>query len=109
MASVQIIEAAHFYNPGKRGARGGAAQNDKVWGIAKVGNTLVRFWGRRNGALEFKTEVNGIPHDLVEQKLAKGYERMGPNYRALFVPQLERDMPRQYYSAMSRGQLNTNH
>lgn len=109
MALVQIIEAAHFYNEGKRGARGGAAQNDKVWGLAKVGNTLVRFWGRRNGQLKFKTEINGIPHDLVAEKIGKGYERMGSNYRAMLAPRLEADMPSQYYSAMSRGQLNTNH
>lgn len=109
MAQVQILAAAHYYDEGARGARGGAASNDKVWGIAKVGSTLVRFWGRRNGALKFKTEINGIPHDLLRAKLAKGYETMGPNYQAMFAPRLAQDMPSQYYSAMSRGQLNTRH
>lgn len=109
MALVQILAAAHFYSEGSRGARGGAPSNDKVWGIAKVGSTLVRFWGRRGGKMKFKTEINGMPHELLNEKLAKGYELMGANYQAMFTPQLASDMPRQYYSAMSRGQLNTNH
>jgi hypothetical protein len=109
MAQVQILVAAHFYNEGARGRNGGAPKNDKVWGLAKVGTTMVRFWGRRNGGLKFKTEINGIPHDLIGSKLEKGYMEMGPNSMAALVPELERDMPRQYYSAMSRGQLNTRH
>jgi hypothetical protein len=109
MAQVEIITAAHFFKEGERGARGGAAQNDKVWGLAKVGTTLVRFWGRRNGQLKFKTEINGVPADLLRQKLAKGYEVMGNNYRAILAPRLATDMPSQYFSAMARGKLNTNH
>lgn len=109
MAQVQILVAAHFHNEGNRGMRGGAAQNDKVWGLAKVGTTLVRFWGRRNGALKFKTEINGVPHDLLRAKLDKGYWEMGPNSMAALTPRLAQDMPSQYYSAMSRGQLNTRH
>jgi len=108
-AQIEIIAAAHFYNEGKRGIRGGAAQNDKVWGLAKIGNTLVRFWGRRNGALKFKTEINGVPADLLRSKLAKGYETMGGNYMAMLTPRLKADMPSQYYSAMARGALNTRH
>jgi hypothetical protein len=109
MAQVEILAAAHYYEAGARGRRGGAAQNDKVWGIAKVGNTMVRFWGRRNGKLSFKTEINGMPHDLLREKLIKGYELMGNNYQAAFAPTLKSAMPSQYYSAMSRGQLNTRH
>lgn len=109
MAQIEIITAAHFYNEGARGARGGAASNDKVWGLARIQGTLVRFWGRRNGALKFKTEINGVPRDLIRSKLAKGYETMGHNYMTALAPRLERDMPSQYYSAMSRGQLNTRH
>lgn len=41
MAQVEILAAAHFYNEGPRGDRGGAPSNDKVWGIAKVGTTMV--------------------------------------------------------------------
>jgi hypothetical protein len=108
-AQIEIIAAAHFYKSGARGMNGGAAQNDKVWGLAKIGNTLVRFWGRRNGQLKFKTEINGIPHDLLREKLDKGYETMGGNYMAMLTPRLKADMPSQYYSAMSRGQLNTRH
>lgn len=109
MAQIEIIAAAHYYEAGARGARGGAAQNDKVWGVAKIGTTLVRFWGRRNGALKFKTEINGMPHELLREKLIKGYELMGSNYQAMFAPTLKSAMPSQYYSAMSRGQLNTRH
>jgi hypothetical protein len=108
-AQIEILAATHFYNEGQRGRQGGAAQNDKVWGIAKIGNTLVRFWGRRNGQLKFKTEIHGMPHDLLRQKLIKGYELMGSNYQAMFAPTLRSAMPSQYYSAMSRGQLNTRH
>lgn len=109
MAQVEIIVAAHFYNEGSRGEAGGAPSNDKLWGLAKIGTTLVRFWGRRNGALKFKTEINGVPSDLLRSKLAKGYEVMGDNYRAILTPRLVQDMPSQYFSAMSRGQLNTRH
>jgi len=109
MAQIEIITAAHFYNPGARGMRGGADQNDKVWGLARIQGTLVRFWGRRNGALKFKTEINGIPHDLLRKKLEKGYMTMGSNSMASLTPRLARDMPSQYFRAMSRGQLNTQH
>jgi hypothetical protein len=109
MAQVEILVAAHFHNEGERGLRGGAAQNDKVWGLAKIGTTMVRFWGRRNGKLKFKTEINGMPRDLLRAKLNKGYEVMGNNYQAILAPRLAADMPSQYFSAMSRGQLNTRH
>jgi len=109
MAQVEILVAAHYFNEGTRGMNGGAAQNDKLWGLAKIGTTLVRFWGRRNGKLKFKTEINGAPRELLRQKLAKGYEEMGHNYQAALAPRLAADMPSQYYSAMSRGQLNTRH
>jgi len=109
MAQVQILVAAHFYNPGVRGMRGGADQNDKVWGLAKVQGTLVRFWGRRNGPLQSKTEINGVPHDLLRKKLEKGYMAMGANSMAALVPTLERDIPSDYFRAMARGQLNTRH
>jgi hypothetical protein len=109
MAQVEILAAAHFLNEGARGRAGGAAQNDKVWGIAKIGTSMVRFWGRRNGQLKFKTEVNGMPHDLLREKLIKGYELMGSNYQAMFTPTLKSAMPSQYFSAMARGQINTRH
>jgi hypothetical protein len=109
VAQVQILAAAHFYNEGARGRAGGAASNDKIWGIARVGTTLVRFWGRRNGALKFKTEINGTPTALLGEKICKGYMVMGENSIAALTPRLVQDMPSQYYSAMSRGQLNTRH
>lgn len=109
MAQVQILAAAHFHQPGVRGMRGGADQNDKVWGIAKVGSTLVRFWGRRGGKMRFKTEINGMPHELLNEKLAKGYELMGANYQAMFTPTLAADMPSMYYSDLARGRVNTQH
>ena len=109
MAKIEIITAAHFYNEGSRGRNGGAAASDKVWGLAKIQGTLVRFWGRRNGALKFKTEINGVPYDLLQSKLDKGYEEMGHNYRAALTPRLERDMPSQYFTALARGKVNTNH
>lgn len=109
MAQVEILVAAHYYDEGARGRRGGAPSNDKIWGIAKVGSTMVRFWGRRNGALKFKTEIDGLPRDLLHKKLEKGYMTMGNNTIDWLVPRLAQDMPSQYYSAMSRGKLNTRH
>lgn len=50
-----------------------------------------------------------MPHELLREKLIKGYELMGSNYQAMFAPTLKSAMPSQYYSAMSRGQLNTRH
>ncbi len=108
-AQIEIIAAAHYYKGGERKARGGAAQNDKVWGIAKIGSTLVRFWGRRNGKLSFKTEINGMPHELLREKLIKGYDLMSKTYQELLTPKLQSDMPSMFYSAMSRGTLNTRH
>jgi hypothetical protein len=108
-AKIELVVAAHFFNEGERGARGGAPSNDKVWGLVRIQGTLVRFWGRRNGALEFKTEINGVPHDLLRAKLAKGYEEMGNNYRAILTPHLESNIPSQYFRALSTGRVNTKH
>lgn len=111
MAQVQVLAVAHYFKEGSRGMCGGAAQNDKIWGLAKVGSTMVRFWGRRNGGLKFKTEVHGIgsPIELLKAKVRKGYEEMGPRTTKEFCPTLEQDLVSHYYSAMSRGIVNTQH
>jgi hypothetical protein len=111
MAQIELIAAARFFNEGSRGMRGGAAQNDKIWGIARVQGTLVRFWGRRNGGLKFKTEIGGLRPLLntLSEKTAKGYDEMGPRTTAELCPTLMSDLSSHYYSAMSRGKLNTRH
>lgn len=116
---VQIVKMAHFYKEGARGSKGGAAQNDKVWGIAKVGNTTVAFWGRRGGTLKFKTYLKGQEY----KALAKYMEKTGartdgggiytpinnPSMRDLLVPGLTENMVSDYFRAMGKGKLNTLH
>jgi hypothetical protein len=109
MIQVQVLAAAHFYNAGARGMRGGADQNDKVWGLAKIGNTTVRFWGRRNGKLKFKTETGALPHELLNAKIEKGYYEVGQRRLQELCPTLEADLRSDYFSDMSRGKLNTRH
>lgn len=118
-ASVEITKFAAFYNEGARGARGGAASNDKVWGIAVVNGCTVNFWGRRNGVLKFKT----FPKGTEAKAAAKYAEKIGGRtdggdvytpvagaaMRTALCPSLEQDVRSYFYSAMSRGTLNTKH
>lgn len=112
-ATVEILGFGHAYNEGERGMAGGAAQNDKIWGYGRVGNTLVSFWGRRGGALRFKTffasekaEVEAIYASKVKSKyIAIRNESMMETLR----PGLKEGIIAAYYSAMSKGKLNTNH
>lgn len=121
MSKVEILKFAHFYNEGARGARGGAAQNDKIWGLAKVDNKLVRFWGRRNGVIKFKTHLLGQLGALNEEYGLKTggradggdiYDGVKPSNTALIgslVPNLAQKITSHFYSAMSTGKLNTKH
>lgn len=118
-ASVEISRFGAFYNEGERGARGGAASNDKVWGIAVVNGTLVNFWGRRNGVLKFKT----FPKGTERKAAAKWAEKIGGRtdggdvytpvtneaMRRTLCPSLEQDVRSYYFRAMSKGTLNTKH
>ena len=117
--NVTIVKFGHFYNEGERGARGNAPQNDKVWGIAKIGTTTVNFWGRRNGVLKFKTCLNtqlGKVAEKWEEKIG-GRTDGGDIYTpvtsvemiATLCPTLEKDVSHFYYKAMASGKLNTNH
>lgn len=120
MANVQIIKLGHVYNEGARGEKGGAASNDKVWGIAKIENSLVSFSGRRNGKLKFKTHLKGS-----EAKLnAKWGEKIGGRtdggdiytvinpdsaMASTLCPKLKSDVESHFYSDMAKGKLNTRH
>lgn len=118
MAQVEVLRFCAFYNEGIRGAVGGAPKNDKVWGIAKVGTTLVTFWGRRNGALRFKTQLNTPANqtDLVTQfaqrcSNRRNRDRYSPisnlEMRDALCPNLVGQITHHYFSSMSRGTLNT--
>lgn len=121
MSKVEILNFAHFYNEGARGAKGGAAQNDKIWGVAKIDNKLVRFWGRRNGTLKFKTQLLNQLADLQEQYGLKTggrtdggdiYDGIKPSNKALInslVPNLAAQITTHFYRAMGAGKLNTRH
>lgn len=118
-ALVTIEKFGAFYNEGARGMRGGAAQNDKVWGIARINNITVTFWGRRGGTMRFKTHI-GAKGKL--DALAKWAEKTGRSnsrdvyfevregqMRESLAPRLEQALEHYFYSAMSLGKLNTNH
>jgi hypothetical protein len=119
VAQVEVVKFGTFYKEGTRGSTGGAAQNDKVWGIAKVNGSLVTFWGRRNGKLKFKT----MPGQAGKMKAENTWaEKTNPNrngdvympvnredMRNLFCPTLTDDLTSFFYSAMATGKLNTRH
>jgi hypothetical protein len=120
MSNVQILNFAHFYNKGARGAMGlGAPQNDKVWGIAKVDGKLVNFWGRRNGKLKFKTRFLSELADVTakyEEKIGgrtDGGDIYTPVKSAAMIktlcPTLITDITKHFYSDMAKGKLNTRH
>lgn len=120
MATVVVEKFGAYYNEGTRGARGGAAQNDKVWGIAKIESTLVTFWGRRNGKLKFKTMPGAAGREAAMQKWAEktGARRDGgdiymavsrPEMQNFFCPTLQQDLVSFYYSDLAKGKVNTKH
>jgi hypothetical protein len=119
MANVEILKFGHFYNEGARGNAGGAASNDKIWGIAKIDGKLVNFWGRRNGKLKFKTRFLSELGAVME----KWAEKIGgrtdggdvytpvasPAMQMTLCPNLVADVTKHFYSDMSKGKLNTRH
>jgi hypothetical protein len=118
-ANIVLTHFAHFYNEGARGLAGNAPQNDKVWGIAKINGTLVNFWGRRNGTLKFKTFLKGQEYKVLgkyEEKIG-GRTDGGDIYTPItgsemvnaLSPKLIADISKHYYTAMSKGALNTRH
>lgn len=120
MANIQIINFGHFYEEGARGEMGGAASHDKVWGIAKVENVLVNFWGRRNGKLKFKThlktqavKLNAKWAEKIGGRTDGGdvYTAMSPDSSMVktLCPTLTRDIEKHFFSDMAKGKLNTNH
>jgi hypothetical protein len=119
MANVQILKLCFFYNEGERGARGGAASNDKVWGAASVDNKLVAFWGRRNGKLKFKTYFKSELEKLLEKYAEKigGRTDVGDIYtpansklmQSFLTPNLERDITQHFYKDLRAGKVNTQH
>jgi hypothetical protein len=119
MANVQIMKLAFFYNEGERGAAGGAASNDKVWGAATVDNKLVAFWGRRNGKLRFKTYFKSEIDELLGQynKKIGGRTDGGDIYtpansklmQSFLTPNLESDITKHFYKDLAKGKVNTLH
>ncbi len=119
-AQVEVVKFGAFYNEGARGANGGAAKNDKVWGIAKINGSLVTFWGRRNGKLKFKTMPGSAGARAAEAKWAEkigGRTDGGDVYmsvsnegvRSMLCPTLKQDLTTFFYSDMALGKLNTRH
>lgn len=120
MANVVVEKFGAYYNEGARGNAGGAAQNDKVWGVAMIENTLVTFWGRRNGKLKFKTMPGRAGREAAMQKWSEktGTRRDGGDIymsvqneavRATFCPTLKQDLVSFYYSDLAKGKVNTKH
>lgn len=106
MAKIEIVKFGACYDKAKN--------NDKIWGIARINNTLVNFWGRRGATLRFKTHIGSQALNLLLGK----WETKTPRYTEItltsvreklvgenFAEQIVSD----YYSAMGRGTLNTAH
>lgn len=120
VAHIELIKFCSFYNEGVRGMTGGAAQNDKVWGVARINGTLVNFWGRRNGQMKFKTFLKSQEAKVMAKYAEKigGRTDGGDIYTpaattsaliAALCPMLKQRLSSHYYSAMSQGKLNTRH
>ena len=117
MSVVTIERFACFYEAGARGASGGAASHDKVWGIAVIDNKRCTFWGRRGNKLRFKTMPGQIGRATAEviwnDKI--GARTSGDIYtpittesvRNLLVPDLEAQVTTYFYSGLARGKVNT--
>lgn len=114
MAKVEILKVGHALVAGVRGDKGGAPSKDSIWGLAFVGTTLVKFFGRRGGVMRFKTEKKAnLPEALAmfEDKLAgKGMdynytEVRGKNLDEL-VPDLANTVGKGYYASVKAGTLN---
>lgn len=104
--AIEIIKVAMLKNS--------VINSDKIWGIAKINNSLVTFWGRRNSTLRFKTmpgvigKINALA--LFEEKVRKGYfELSDKKLINMLIPNLESNAKSNFFSAMSRGTLNTRH
>ena len=70
MAKAQIISLAHALVLGARGEAGGAPSKDSIWGIAKVGNTIVSFSGRRNADTFRYMTHKQVELEALKQKFA---------------------------------------
>jgi hypothetical protein len=117
MAKVEIIKLGHALIEGERGEKGGKPSKDSVWGIAYVGNALVKFYGRRGGKLRFKTEKKAALDEalaLFEEKLA-GKDVKGIKYVDVSsakgiketCPSIVEDVSKGYYAAVREGKVNT--
>lgn len=117
---VDLIAFAHYYNEGARGARGGAASNDKVWGVARIDGKLVNFWGRRGGVLKFKTFFAAEEGKVMQKYAEKTGDRRdgGDIYTAVkptsplvnvLVPDLHTKISSYFYKGLRAGTVNTNH
>lgn len=77
--TVQILKVGHALVQGVRGEKGGAPSKDSIWGVAKVGTKVVKFFGRNGGKLRFKTERDTEACLAMFQKKVKG-EGMSYHY-----------------------------
>ena len=113
-ANVEILKVGHALVPGVRGDKGGAPSKDSIWGLAFVGSTLVKFFGRRGGVLRYKTEKKAnLPEALAmfEKKVSgEGmeyrYAEVSPKKLADLVPDLAATVGKGYYVAVKTGKLN---
>ncbi len=114
MAQVEILKVGHALVAGVRGEKGGAPSKDSIWGLAFVAGTLVKFFGRRGGALRFKTEKKASLPDalaMFEDKLAgKGmeysYTEVSPKNLDDLVPDLSTAISKGYSAAAKAGKVN---
>lgn len=114
MATVEILKVGHALVAGVRGDKGGAPSKDSIWGLAFVGASLVKFYGRRGGVLRFKTEKKATLPDalsMFEDKLAGrgqdySYTEVSAKKLDDLVPNLSEIVGKGYYAAVKAGKLN---
>ncbi len=119
MAKVEILKVGHALVPGVRGEKGGAPSKDSIWGIAFIDDVkhpgakrLVKFFGRRNGSLRFKTEKNTSMNEVLAlfeaKKVGKEYSyvELDDAKREELCPGLVERVAEHFDRARKAGKLN---
>jgi hypothetical protein len=118
MAALVTIQALGYCTfKGTRGEAGGAPSKDSLWGVAFIGASLVKFYGRRNGTMRFKTVKKAeLPEALTQfqekqtgfpfgKKIDARYTDVTANHGD-YIPDLAA-LASSYYAAVKAKKVNT--
>ncbi len=117
-AKVELQALGYCTFKGPRGEAGGAPSKDSLWGVAFIGGSLVKFYGRRNGQFRYKTEKKAELPAALEQFKEKqtGFpfgKKIDARYTdvtaksADYIADLEKTLASGYYAAVKAGKVNT--